>query len=47
MHSNFDLNHLLTFPVKDAQARKQLLIGVLVYLAAFIIPIIPILFVTG
>ena len=47
MLSNFDLNHLLTFPVKDAEARKQFLIGSLIYLASFIIPIIPLLFATG
>jgi hypothetical protein len=47
MLSNFDLNHLLTFPVKEAGARKQFLIGTLVYLAAFIVPIIPVLFATG
>ena len=47
MLSNFGLNHLLTFPIKEADARKPFLIGALVYLAAFIIPIIPMLFVTG
>ena len=47
MLANFDLNYLLTFPMKDAQARKQFLIGMLLYLAAFIVPIIPTLFVTG
>ena len=47
MLSNFDLNHLLTFPLKEGEARKQFLIGTLVYLAAFIIPIIPLLFATG
>jgi hypothetical protein len=38
MLANFDLNHLLTFPIKDDQARKQFLIGTLVYLAGFIVP---------
>jgi len=47
MLSNFDLNHLLTFPIKETEARKQFLIGTLVYLAAFIIPIIPVLLATG
>jgi len=47
MLSNFDLNHLLTFPLKDAEARKQFLIGTLVYLLAFVIPILPILVITG
>jgi len=47
MLSNFDLNHLLTFPLKDAEARKQFLIGMLVYLAGFVIPIVPLFFATG
>jgi hypothetical protein len=47
MLANFDLNHLLTFPIKEADARKHFLTGALVYLAAFIIPLIPIIFVTG
>lgn len=47
MLSNFDLNYLLTFSVKDSSARKQFLIGALVYLLAFIIPILPILVITG
>jgi hypothetical protein len=47
MLSNFDLNHLLTFSVKDTNARKQFMIGALVYLLAFIIPILPILVITG
>jgi len=47
MLSNFDLNHLLTFPLKETESRKQFLIGMLIYLAAFIIPIIPMLFATG
>jgi len=47
MLSNFDLNHLLTFPLKDTEARKQFLIGTLIYLLAFIIPFLPILVITG
>jgi hypothetical protein len=47
MLANFDLNHLLTFPVKENEDRKQFLIGILVYLAAFIIPIIPLILITG
>lgn len=47
MLSNLDLNHLLTFPFKDDEARKQFLIGVLVYLTIFIIPILPLMVVTG
>ena len=33
MLSNFDLNHLLTFPLKETESRKQFLIGMLIYLA--------------
>lgn len=47
MLANFDLNQLLTFPIKEAEDRKQFLIGVLVYLASFIVPIIPLILVTG
>jgi hypothetical protein len=47
MLANFDLNHLLTFPIKEAEARKQFLIGSLVYLASFIIPILPLILATG
>ena len=47
MIANFDLNHLLTFPIKDSEARKQFLIGTLVCLTAFIIPILPLLVLTG
>jgi hypothetical protein len=36
-----DLNQIFTFPFKDAEARKYFLIGCLVSLAAFIIPILP------
>jgi hypothetical protein len=47
MLSTFDLNHLLTFPIKENEARKHFLIGALVYLAAFFIPILPLLVITG
>ncbi len=47
MLSNFNLNHLLTFPIKDAEARQQFLIGALVYLASFIVPILPMLVAIG
>lgn len=47
MLSNFDLNHLLMFPIKDTEARKHFLIGALVYLAVFIIPILPLFVLTG
>lgn len=41
MFFGFDLKEILYFPFKDAESRKQLLIGSLVSLAAFIIPIVP------
>lgn len=47
MLANYDLMHLLTFPIKDDVVRKQFLIGTLVYLAGFIVPILPLFFVTG
>lgn len=47
MFNNVDINHLLVFSVKDAEARKHFLIGTLVYLLAFIIPILPLLVITG
>lgn len=47
MLADLDLNHLLAYPVKDAEARKQFLLGVLVYLAGFVVPIVPLLLVTG
>lgn len=37
----FDLNHLLLFPIKDNEARKYFLVGCLLYLAGFFIPILP------
>lgn len=37
----YDLNHLFLFPLQDNDARKHFLIGCLVYLAGFIIPIVP------
>jgi hypothetical protein len=47
MLANFDLNHLLTFPIKEKEDRKQFLIGALVYLSSFIIPLLPLILVTG
>ncbi|MEW5940770.1 MAG: DUF4013 domain-containing protein [Chloroflexota bacterium] len=47
MTSNFNLSELFLFPVKDDEARKNFLIATLVYLAAFIIPILPLIVVTG
>lgn len=43
----FDLNQLFLFPVRDNEARKQFLIGTLIYLAAFIVPIVPVILVSG
>jgi len=42
-----NLNHLFVFPLQDTEARKQFLIGCLIYLAGFVIPILPWLIVTG
>ncbi len=47
MLNNLDLNHLLTFPFTDAQARRNFLIGTLVSLSMFIVPIIPMLLISG
>jgi hypothetical protein len=41
MFFGFDLKEIFLFPVRDAEARKHLLIGALVSIAAFIIPILP------
>jgi hypothetical protein len=43
----FNLNHLFLFPVQDQEARKHFLIGCLIYLAGFLIPILPWIVVTG
>lgn len=43
----YDLNHLFFFPFENSEARKNFLIGALLILASFIIPIIPYLFVIG
>jgi hypothetical protein len=43
----FNLNHLFIFPFQDSEARKHFLVGCLIYLAGFFIPILPWLFVTG
>lgn len=43
----FDLGHLLYFPVENSEARKNFLIGGLVILVSFIIPIIPYLLAIG
>lgn len=41
MFLGIDLNQVFTFPLKDAEARKHFLIGCVVSLTAFIIPILP------
>jgi hypothetical protein len=47
MFFGFDLKEIFMFPFKDEEARKHLLIGCLVGLAAFIIPIFPYLVLFG
>jgi hypothetical protein len=42
-----DLNHLLTFPFKDSQTRKNFAIGALLLFASTIVPILPYLPVLG
>ena len=41
MFFGYDLKEIFTFPFKDADARKYLLIGGLISLAGFFIPILP------
>jgi hypothetical protein len=41
MFFGVDLHQIFTFPFKDAESRKHFLIGCLVSLAAFIIPLLP------
>ncbi len=43
----FDLGHLLYFPLENSDARKNFLIGALLILASFIIPILPYLIALG
>ncbi|MBL8063929.1 MAG: DUF4013 domain-containing protein [Anaerolineales bacterium] len=47
MFFGFDLKEILLFPVKDEQARKYFLVGCLVALAGFFIPILPYLALFG
>lgn len=47
MLAGMDLNQIFLFPVKDAEARKHFLIGCLVALAAFIVPVVPYLVIFG
>jgi hypothetical protein len=43
----FDLGHYLTYPFKGREAQKSFLIGSLVMLAGFIIPIVPFFIIYG
>lgn len=43
----FDIGHYLTYPFKDREAQKSFLIGSLVILAGFIIPILPFFIIYG
>lgn len=47
MFFGFDLKEILMFPFKDQESRKYFLIGCLVALAAFFIPILPYLVLFG
>lgn len=47
MFFGIDLNQIFTFPFKDSESRKHFLIGCLVSLTAFIIPILPYFFLYG
>jgi hypothetical protein len=47
MLSGLDLNQLFLFPVRDGEARKQFLIGALIYLAGSIVPIVPFVLASG
>ena len=43
----FNLNDLFLFPFQNSETRKHFLIGCLIYLAGFVIPILPWLVATG
>lgn len=47
MFFGIDLNQTFSLPFKDAESRKHFLIGCLVSLVAFIIPIVPFFFLYG
>lgn len=47
MFFGFDLKEIFMFPFKDEESRKHLLIGCLVGVAAFIIPVLPYLVLFG
>lgn len=44
---NFNIEQVLFFPVRGSESRKNFLIGILIYFAGFIIPILPMILVTG
>lgn len=43
----FDLKEIFFFPFKDEAARKNLLIGTLIFLIGMIIPVLPVILITG
>src|SRR5262245_17443241 len=43
----YNLNDLVVFPLEDSEARKRFLVGCLIYLAGFFIPILPWLITSG
>jgi hypothetical protein len=45
--NSFNIEQILTFPIKETESRKNFLIGVLVNFAGFIIPILPMILVMG
>lgn len=45
--NTFNIEHILTFPFKETESRKNFLIGALVYFASFIIPIVPLILAMG
>jgi hypothetical protein len=47
MFFGFNLQEIFTFPFKDEEARKHLLIGCLVALVSFVVPILPVLVLFG
>ncbi|MBV6396186.1 MAG: hypothetical protein HFACDABA_01779 [Anaerolineales bacterium] len=47
MSGSLDIQQLLIFPLKDNEARKNFLIAALVYLAASIVPVVPVVFILG
>src|SRR5687768_10351201 len=47
MFFGYDLKEIFLFPVRDAEARQHFLVGALVSVAAFIIPVLPYLVLFG